>query len=251
MNYNGEIIIQNIQNTGAQASEIGLLEARYVHYPDAQQLVVWLPQYGGKGYGQFRLFSQNALIESGPLRDRLNGSVQLLWDTLSFPDGFFRLEIEHPLGGLHLLEFVKLPEGVIPPLEKTPELQESGSEDSPKVYRDGAGNVLEDEDLKLRAQNLENLKTRFGRRVQYRSEGRSGTVIYTEGERCINLYYEFGGGDCVAWLNVPDADHWEAETGFLLSEREDIVQFIAETVRRDQASNCRIEITENSISFHR
>ena len=53
--YYGQIKLGDIVNTGDNAKDIGLLTARFVHYPDCQQLIVWLPEYGGRGYGTLRL----------------------------------------------------------------------------------------------------------------------------------------------------------------------------------------------------
>jgi len=48
---------------------------RFVHYPGAQQLILWLPQSGYHGYGDVTVTHNGALIEKATLRDRLNGSV--------------------------------------------------------------------------------------------------------------------------------------------------------------------------------
>ncbi|MBK8471520.1 MAG: hypothetical protein IPL33_04590 [Sphingobacteriales bacterium] len=99
--YYGQIKLGDIVNTGDNAKDIGLLTARFVHYPDCQQLIVWLPEYGGRGYGTLRLVAQgtDTVVEQSLLAERINGSVQILWDTLPLAPDRYLLEIEHPKGG--------------------------------------------------------------------------------------------------------------------------------------------------------
>ncbi len=40
------------------------------------------------------------------------------------------------------------------------------------------------------------------RKLGYVSEGRSGKVIYTEGNRTITFYMEMGGGNCIFNLDI-------------------------------------------------
>lgn len=107
--YFGVIELGRIENSGTSANDIGLIKASFAHYPDCQQLTIWLPQYGGHGYGMIRLIDNKTqqLIEEGLVADRLNGSVRILWDTLNVAPGDFTIEIEHPQGGKHLLSFTK------------------------------------------------------------------------------------------------------------------------------------------------
>lgn len=48
---------------------------------------------------------------------------------------------------------------------------------------------------------------------------------------------------------MPPAKYWEAQTGTPLSERDEIVRFVAEQVQREQASDWTFEIRENEIAF--
>ncbi len=75
-----------------------------------------------------------------------------------------------------------------------------------------------------------------GARVRYLSDGRSGSVVFSMGLRSFEMYYEFGGGDAVAIIDVPTQSEWLAKTWFASELREPILDFIGATVARDQVS---------------
>lgn len=81
----------------------------------------------------------------------------------------------------------------------------------------------------------------FGRpahpKVTYSNEGRYGHVHYQSPEADFSLYYEFGGGNCVACISIPGAENWEKETGVPLAQRDAVLQFIGEHVVQDQTSS--------------
>jgi len=52
-----------------------------------------------------------------------------------------------------------------------------------------------------------------GAKIKYVSEGRSGKVVYESAEATFALYYEFGGGDVVACIDIPSEQNWEKHTG--------------------------------------
>src|SRR5512147_781965 len=127
--FEGPVVIGAIQNIAAPA-EIGVLTAKAVHYPGAQQLVLWLPQSGYEGYGELSLVGpESDIVERASVRSRLNGSVQILWDTLSWPPGAYRIEIAHGAGWRHVLELQKLPEGAAAP---APEIAPAEAEAGPR-----------------------------------------------------------------------------------------------------------------------
>ncbi len=110
--HNGIIELGIIENTGDNADQIGLLTVNFNHYPDCQQLVAWLPEYGRSGYGHYRIIDKNTntILENALVEDKLGGSVQLIFDTLGIYVGTFLLEIEHPKSGKHVLHFQKFAE---------------------------------------------------------------------------------------------------------------------------------------------
>ena len=76
-----------------------------------------------------------------------------------------------------------------------------------------------------------------GPALRYSSNGRSGYVHYESEETSFEMYYEFGGGNCVASINVPSAEDWEKATGLPLARREEVLDFIGRQVVKDQVSS--------------
>jgi hypothetical protein len=76
-------------------------------------------------------------------------------------------------------------------------------------------------------------------RLSYSSEGRSGRVHYQSAKADFTLYFEFGGGDCIAMIDLPSPAEWERKTGLPLDQRDAVVQWIGRRVVRDQTSGGR------------
>jgi hypothetical protein len=74
-------------------------------------------------------------------------------------------------------------------------------------------------------------------KVSYSSDGRSGHVHYQSKEGSFAMYYEFGGGDCVASIDIPSKEDWVAKTGIPLERREAVLNFIGQRVVKDQISS--------------
>lgn len=86
----------------------------------------------------------------------------------------------------------------------------------------------------------------FGRQyamVEYQQEGRSGYVIFRKGKVELRFSYEFGGGNTLVLVTVPDEDHWEKETGQPLEDRKPILEFIGNRILEDQAPGHKFEVT--------
>ncbi len=92
----------------------------------------------------------------------------------------------------------------------------------------------------------------WGARVSYVSDGRSGRVVFSKGLRSFDMYYEFGGGDTVAIIDVPTEAEWTIKTWFPLSMRREVLEFIGKSVVRDQTmmGRGRYVIHEDHISIH-
>lgn len=257
--YYGQIKLGDIVNTGDNAKDIGLLTARFVHYPDCQQLIVWLPEYGGRGYGTLRLVAQgtDTVVEQSLVAERINGSVQILWDTLPLAPDRYLLEIEHPKGGKHLLYFVKYAAtdqatNVPPPMIAHSPQANSVDEynaSARRVYRDGFGNELVEQDLVLREKALLQLQEHFSRRVEFDGTYRSGTVIYIEGDIRLEFYHEMYGGNYHFGIDIPPESEWEQRTNMPLHRRQDIIEFVAQAVQREKAPNWQYIIRERDIAF--
>src|SRR5262249_51220792 len=70
----------------------------FVHYPGWQQLILWLPKPAHEGYGELSVTRYGADVERGPVMDRMNGSVQILFRKLEWPPGDYRITITHKDG---------------------------------------------------------------------------------------------------------------------------------------------------------
>lgn len=118
------------------------------------------------------------------------------------------------------------------------------------VYKDGSGNVIPDEDMILREKLNKELAQKFSRRIEYEGNLRDGSVIYIDSDTRISFSNEMGGGNCLAFINIPTEAQWEAYTNTPLSRRKDILEFVAATVQAQQASNCKYVIKEGEIGFY-
>lgn len=109
----------------------------------------------------------------------------------------------------------------------------------------------------IREKALESLKSLFlnlkkdttAPRIQYTGNVRAGSAIYLEGDIRIEFWYEMGGGDCKLFITIPTSINWETITRTSLSRRDEILRFVANTVRREQAPSWRYEIRENEIAY--
>ncbi|HAY06938.1 MAG TPA: hypothetical protein PKV67_08685 [Hyphomonas sp.] len=245
--HEGEILLEDPVNRSAPPG-LGVLTAKYVRYPGSQQLVLWLPQDGHAGYRSFRILGPAGdPVEEVEMANRLNGRVQILIDTYPWPPGSYLVTITHQEGWRHELRLRKLAEGEA--LPKPPPPPEPEPSKGPIVYRDGAGHILPNLDLEMRARALEKLAARFSRRLEFEGNYRAGTIIYVEGDIRVKFYHEMCGGGVHFSIDVPVAAKWEAETGRPLSERDDIIEFVAAETQRRQARSWRYEIKDNRIDF--
>lgn len=91
-----------------------------------------------------------------------------------------------------------------------------------------------------------------GARVAYVNEGRSGRVVFSQGLKTFDMYFEFGGGDTLAIIDVPSETEWGAKTGIPVAMRAAILEFVGQSVVRDQTSGGRgrFEVGEASISVY-
>jgi len=91
-----------------------------------------------------------------------------------------------------------------------------------------------------------------GARVAYVNEGRSGRVVFTQGLKTFDMYFEFGGGDTLAIIDVPSEAEWGAKTGIPVAMRGAILEFVGKSVVRDQTGGGwgRIEVGETCISVY-
>lgn len=73
--------------------------------------------------------------------------------------------------------------------------------------------------------------------LSYFEQGRSGTITFQNSETLFDMYYEFGGGNCVVTIFVPSPEQWENKTGLSLETREITLHQIGKEVVKDKLSN--------------
>lgn len=91
----------------------------------------------------------------------------------------------------------------------------------------------------------------LGASISYTAEGRAGQVHFKGLDAQFSLDYEFGSGDCVAYLHIPRAEYWEAMTSIPAAQRDEVLRFIAQEVVRKQTSSGYFEIEESFINIYR
>ena len=228
---------------------------KIVHYPDCQQLIIWLPT-DWISYQDMAILDHTTGKEIWRQEIRLvvSGSIQIILDTLPFEPGDLTIKITKKDGLQHIINLKKYPEGSYP--EKPEIIPEIVPDENkpPIVYRDGFGNIIPDQDLILRENVYNALVRKFSRKVKYEDSGRSGTVIYIDGDKTLRFYSEMGGGNCLFYIGIPTRENWVKETGYSLGERDEIIQFVAENTLRDQttSSGAYFEIEEDRwITFYK
>ena len=91
-----------------------------------------------------------------------------------------------------------------------------------------------------------------GARISYINQGREGKVVFSQGLTSFEMYFAFGGGDTLATIDVPSSIDWSRHTGLPLASRHPILEFIGQSVARDQTTEGRgrYEIHDQYISIH-
>ncbi|MDB5892750.1 MAG: hypothetical protein JWQ88_281 [Rhodoferax sp.] len=84
--------------------------------------------------------------------------------------------------------------------------------------------------------------------LEYKGSFRAGTITYREGPLRIAFPHRCGR-DCRFFITIPAVAEWETATGTALARRDDIVDFVAETVRREEAGSWRVEIGARRIRY--
>jgi hypothetical protein len=248
--HDGIIVIETITTPGASA-DAGIPTVRFNHYPGSQQVVLWLPRSWQEGYEDVSTTCGGVEIEGDAARNRVNGSVQIIWNTIAWPPGAYLIAISHKDGWRHEVALHKYAPGKEPKPEASPPSVEAPAQKGERVYRDGTGKAIPNVDLEMRAKAQEAIVQRFfGRHLEYEGTFRAGTITFVDGMRRIRFYHEMCGGDLHASIDVPTTDAWEKETGVSLAERDEIIAWVAERVRTEQASTWRYRITDRSIDFY-
>ncbi|MEO6284892.1 MAG: hypothetical protein ABIN80_21445 [Dyadobacter sp.] len=95
------------------------------------------------------------------------------------------------------------------------------------------------------------LALKFGPVAEYTQDGRGGTIYYAEKDLSMEFYWEFGGGNAIVVIDIPEEKYWEAQTKKPLAERDSFLSRMAERVIQDKAPGCHFQMYSNSISILR
>lgn len=254
ISYFGVIRVNSITDSANASIQLPEHNVRTVHYPDCQQLIIYLPQYWNN-YKEILIenIESKETFYQKTAGDAVNGSIQILIDSLPFPPGEFRIIISAVDDFNHIIYFTKFDESYVEKKE-TPQVEEPVVEPSEssiwKVYKDGFGNDIPNEDQIIREKLIKKMSFNYGKQLSYTGNLRSGTVIFTEGSIRLEFWTEMGGGNCLFYISIPKSSKWTAVTGLPINDREAIINFIAERALQDQASGCRYTITDDFITYY-
>ena len=252
----GALLLDSIQNeiktpAIAEFQVMDTNHIRCIHYPDVQQLIIWLPNESAiyQTIGIKHIDTGTKIMEAS-IRDVMVGPVKIVLDSLPIPPGLISVSIRSPHGthNIILRKLIKKEEPLSD--ELIPKIW-SSKITKPHNYHDGNGRALQNEDLLLRDEIIKKTINLFTRSLQYKNYGRDGEVKYLEGDQSIRFYKELGGGECIFFLHIPAKENWEKQTGFSLDRRDEILNFVAEGTKKDHAPNCRFEIREQEILYFR
>lgn len=95
------------------------------------------------------------------------------------------------------------------------------------------------------------LALKFGAVAEYTQDGRGGKIYYAENDLSMEFYWEFGGGNAVVVIDIPEEKYWEAQTKTPLAERYGFLSRMTERVIQDKAPGCHFQMYSNSISILR
>jgi hypothetical protein len=82
--------------------------------------------------------------------------------------------------------------------------------------------------------------------VSISGRGRSGHVVYRESAGEQTFYWEFGGRDVVATVQVGTEADWRRNAPWAADRRADILRFVAAEVLRQKAPGCAAEIADGA-----
>lgn len=91
----------------------------------------------------------------------------------------------------------------------------------------------------------------LSRRVRIESQGRSGDVVITLPGGEVRFWWEFGGGTCIAIVQVPDSQQWEQQALLHHDPRVAFLEALEAEVSALQCPGASHSISENCIAFYR
>jgi hypothetical protein len=86
-------------------------------------------------------------------------------------------------------------------------------------------------------------------RLQFAQDGRCGQVMVTLDSGRHAFAWEFGGGDCIAIVDVPSAEHWDRVAALGSLPRSEFLHALAQEIGRHQCPGARYVISARAIEF--
>lgn len=90
---------------------------------------------------------------------------------------------------------------------------------------------------------------RVGGKFEITQDGRGGQIIARLEGGSYAFWWEFGGGNCVAFISVPTAEQWPGIPALAAHPRGEFLQAMADDVGRRQCPGARAIIGVDSIVF--
>jgi hypothetical protein len=86
--------------------------------------------------------------------------------------------------------------------------------------------------------------------VRIESQGRSGDVVITLPDGEVRFWWEFGGGDCIAMVRIPDQQQWKT-IGLLRNyPRLEFLEALAADVSALQCPGATHTMSDTFIEFY-
>lgn len=88
--------------------------------------------------------------------------------------------------------------------------------------------------------------------LRYENLGRGGTIYFDNGEHQFSMWWEFGGRDVVAIVEIPTVEKWKERTGMHVGEMPEMINFIGSQIIKDQFLGVGYyKITDNALLFYK
>jgi len=228
--YEGVVKVELVSTKGAPPS-IGIPRVEAFEADELSQLVIVLPQSANSGYQDVVVRNSSyGIVCQEQVQDRVQASALITFNTRAWPPGRYQLFIRHRDAWLHEIALRKATLG-----------SSVSYRSSEETYRNGRG-----------GRSLEAGYAGYASKATVEIAGtiRSGTITYREEGLQINFRHEMGNGSCLFFVKLPRQDHWQMATGAELARRDEIVDFVAETVCRQHAPGVKYSIAQTQITYH-
>ncbi len=144
---NNPLLENNVNNSIRPMTDSNIM---FVHYPDCQQLILWLPEYKSM-YDSISIIDERQnIVYKEKIESVVSGSTQIIIDSIFIKPGRYCIQLLISTGHVHEIEFLKYKAGETIP-EKNPEnIEIENKVEGSIVYKDGFGNVIKNNDTEWR-----------------------------------------------------------------------------------------------------